>query len=479
MSSIEPSREEAAELERLFGRHLEVVCQRTTRALEACGYAGLLVHSGTPLLVFEDDRTYPFEAHAPFKVWVPLADAPDSYVWFEPGERPRLILNQPRDYWYKSAEVPRGYWVGHFNLAVAADAAAARAALPPDLGRAAYLGDETAAAAGWGPAAVNPRDLMRRLDFERAAKTPYELSCLRAANRLGARGHVAAQRTFEAGGSEFDIELAFLAACGLREQELPYNPIIALNEGGAVLHYQVLGRDPPRERYSLLIDAGAEFAGYASDITRTHAHQDGDFRALIGRMDAMQQRLAAGVRAGVDWRDVHLLAHAMTGELLREAGLIRCGAEEAVATGVTRVFLPHGIGHLLGLEVHDVGGFMKGPAGGDIPRPAGHPYLRLTRVLEPGFVVTMEPGIYFIPQLLEAARADDAHSRRIDWPRVAALAKFGGIRIEDDLAVTTSGCENLTRDAFRAAAALDCALCDQSEPAFNPVEPGGVGWDQV
>jgi Xaa-Pro dipeptidase len=113
------------------------------------------------------------------------------------------------------------------------------------------------------------------------------------------------------------------------------------------------------------------------------------------------------------------------------------------------VFLPHGIGHLLGLEVHDVGGFMRSPEDGDIPRPDGHPNLRLTRVLEEGFVVTMEPGIYFIEQLLDAARAD-ARGRHINWPRVAALAKFGGIRIEDDLAVTRDGCENLTREAFRS-----------------------------
>jgi Xaa-Pro dipeptidase len=116
---------------------------------------------------------------------------------------------------------------------------------------------------------------------------------------------------------------------------------------------------------------------------------------------------------------------------------------------VTRVFLPHGIGHLLGLEVHDVGGFMASADGGEIPRPEEHPYLRLTRVLEDGFVVTMEPGIYFIPQLLAAARAD-ARGPLINWSRVEALTPFGGIRIEDDLAVNPQGCENLTRDAFRS-----------------------------
>ncbi|MGH8322825.1 MAG: M24 family metallopeptidase, partial [Steroidobacteraceae bacterium] len=216
----------------------------------------------------------------------------------------------------------------------------------------------------------------------------------------------------------------------------------------AVLHYQLLEKRAPTERHSLLIDAGAEFAGYASDITRTHALRGGDFATLIERMDEMQQTLCAGLRAGVDWRDVHLRAHELTGRLLRETEITNCDADEAVATGVTSVFLPHGIGHLLGLEVHDAGGFMQTPDGGDIPRPEGHPFLRLTRVLQKGFVVTVEPGIYFIDQLLDAARAD-ARAGKINWPRIASLRKFGGIRIEDDVAITDTGCENLTRDAFR------------------------------
>ena len=375
------------QLARTFGPHLEQLCARTARALAACQYEALLVHSGALLEVFEDDRTYPYEAHAPFKVWAPLADAPDSFVWFRPGERPRLLVHQPRDYWYKAAASPSGYWVEHFDVRSVADRAAARQALPRDLGRTAYIGDR----------------------------------------------------------------LPELPACGQREQELPYNPIIALNEGGAVLHYQLLERRPPPARYSLLIDAGAEFAGYACDITRTHAAEEGDFANLIRRMDRMQQGLCAQVRAGVDWRDIQLAAHTATAEVLREADLILCGAQEAVERGVTRVFLPHGIGHLLGLEVHDVGGFMSAADGPDVPPPAAHRYLRLTRVLEPGFVVTMEPGIYFIDQLLDEARADERASR-INWARVGELSRYGGIRIEDDLAVEAGGAENLTRDAFRAIA---------------------------
>jgi len=432
-----------------FGAHLGTLCERTARALQTSGFTSLLVHAGSLLEIFQDDRTYPFEAHAPFKVWVPLQDAPDSFVWFEPGTRPRLIVHQPQDYWYQSAQTPQDYWVSHFDLRSAPDRAAARALLPHDLSGTAYIGDALPELASWGVGAVNPAALMRRLDYVRAVKTPYELLCLREANRLGALGHLAAARAFRAGGSEFEIELAFLKACGLREQELPYNPIIALNSGGAVLHYQVLQKRPPPERYSLLIDAGAEFAGYASDITRSYSAEDADFAALIARLDRMQQALCARVRAGVDWRDIHLLAHRLTAEVLREADLILCGVEEALEREVTSVFLPHGIGHLLGLEVHDVGGFWRSPEEGDIPRPAGHPYLRLTRTLEAGFVVTMEPGIYFIDQLLETARADQ-RAALINWSRVAQLGRFGGIRIEDDLAVQRGGCENLTRDAFAA-----------------------------
>ncbi len=330
--------------------------------------------------------------------------------------------------------------------------AAARAALPQDLSRVALIGESDPQIAAWGLAAQNPEKLLLALDFTRAVKTPYELSMLRRANRLGARGHIAAAAAFAAGASEYGIHQAFLSAIGLREQELPYNAIVAINEAGSVLHYQNLRREPPAAHHSLLIDAGAQWQGYASDITRTvaagsDAGPGAQFAALIAAMDRAQQGLCAQVRAGVEWSAIHLAAHRAVAAVLREADLIDCGADEAVASGLSGVFMPHGIGHLLGLQVHDVGGLQRSAAGGEIARPAGHPYLRLTRRLEPGFVVTMEPGLYFIDQLLGQARADE-RGTHINWPRVEQLRRFGGIRIEDDLAVTASGCENLTRDAF-------------------------------
>lgn len=438
-------------LDALFPAHLDATSARWARALEATGHAAVLVAAGTPRTIFRDDQAVPFRVNALFACWVPLTEAPGSFVYFAPGRRPLLIVHSPRDYWHSAAAPPQGWWTRHFDVVVAGSGGEIRAALPRDLSRVAWLGEPTREITAWGVGAVNPEHLLERLDFDRAAKSPYELECLRIASRLGARGHVAGEQAWRAGGGEFDVALAFMRACGLREQELPYNPIVATNESAAVLHYQLLGRTAPVPRRSLLIDAGAQFAGYASDITRTHAWDDAEFAALVERMDAMQRVLCDTVRAGIDWRDVHLAAHLALGAVLQEAGIVRCGAEQAVTAGVTSAFMPHGIGHLLGLQVHDVGGTQAGPEGGEIPRPPGHPWLRLTRRLQPGYVVTMEPGLYFIDLLLDQARAD-ARAALIDWTAVDRLKPFGGIRVEDDLAVTADGCENLTRDAFRAEA---------------------------
>ncbi|MBS0365184.1 MAG: Xaa-Pro dipeptidase [Proteobacteria bacterium] len=435
-------------LQSAFAPHLRALCERTSVALAAGGYTGLLVSAGTAPLLFADDRTAPYVPNPHFRAWVPLANAPGSFLWFEPGAKPRLLIHSPDDYWHRSPGIPDSYWSPEFDIHVAADPAAIRALLPSDLSRAAYLGEGFSFLTALGPGAVNPPALLRRLDYARAAKSPYELLCLRQASRLGALAHRAAERAFSQGHSELQIELAFLAACGQREQDLPYNPIIALNGAGAVLHYQHLDPLPPQIHRSLLIDAGCSFAGYPSDITRTFSAHEDDFAALVRAMDAMQQRLCARVRPGLDWRELHLDAHRETAGVLHQAGIVRCGEDEAVASGVTAVFFPHGVGHLLGVTVHDAGGWLRGPEGGQIPPPDGHPNLRLTRVLEENFVVTMEPGLYFIESLLAAARGD-ARGRRIDWARVEQFAPCGGIRIEDDLAVTVRGCENLTRDAFR------------------------------
>jgi Xaa-Pro dipeptidase len=313
--------------------------------------------------------------------------------------------------------------------------------------RVAFLGEWQPAFTGWGFAEVNPSALLHQLHYDRAVKTPYELECMRRASDLAVRGHVAARDAFVAGASEFETHLAYCGAVGQRDEDLPYGNIIAFNESAAVLHYQHLDRHAGGPRRSFLIDAGAQFRGYAADITRTYAAEDGEFASLVTGMDALQLRLCAAVTNGTDYRDIHLLAHREIAGLMRDAGIVGCGPDEALATGVSSVFFPHGIGHLLGLQVHDVAGLAGDPSGAEIPRPAGHPFLRLTRQLEPGFVVTIEPGLYFIDLLLDAARAG-GHGGRINWDAVERLRPYGGIRVEDDVVCTSGAPENLTRNAF-------------------------------
>jgi Xaa-Pro dipeptidase len=430
---------------------VRALCARTDEALRHCGYDALLLHAGVPAVAFVDDYHLPFKVHAPFKAWAPLPRAPDSFIYYAVGQQPMLVLHQPADYWEKPPARPDTYWSPHFDVRVSTDRKSARALLPQDLTRTAFVGTAFPELVDFGVGAVNPEHLMHRLDYARAAKSEYEVACLRAASHSGARGHLAAARAFAAGATEFEIELAFLAACGLREQELPYNPIIALNEGGAVLHYQLLERAKPAAHHSLLIDAGTEFAGYASDITRTYSYRDAEFAALVGRFDRLQQELCAKVRAGLDWRDFQDAAFVAIAQFLREADVIKCSSAEAIDTGIVAVFYPHGIGHLLGLQVHDVGGTQGSAEGAQIARPARHPFLRLTRKLEAGFVVTVEPGVYFIEQLLAQARAD-SRAAQINWSRVEALKKFGGIRIEDNVVALAGGNENMTRAAFASAA---------------------------
>ena len=437
----------SAACDALYPAHLETLATRASAALAAEGFDALIVHAGFARNTFQDDQAYPYRVNPHFNWWLPLADAPDSLLYVRPGRRPLLIFHSADDYWHKPPALPDAGWLQHVDVVQVSTAAGARAALPAQLGNTAFIGERYPRIEDLGAVDINPDGLLLRLQEHRVRKTPYEQQCQREANVAGVRGHVAAAAAFAAGASEYQIHMAFLSASGQREIELPYQSIVAVNENAASLHYQSLQRAPASPQRSLLIDAGAGFRGYASDITRSYASAPGDFAVLITRMDELQQSLAAAVRPGIDWRDLHMTAHQLVAELLREAEIICIDADEAVHNGLSGVFLPHGLGHLLGLQVHDVAGFRADPTAAPLAAPAGHENLRLTRVLETDFVVTMEPGIYFIDTLLQQALAG-RHAESIDWLRVADLRRYGGIRIEDDLVVTSTGHENLTRGAF-------------------------------
>lgn len=430
----------------LYANHLQQIKQRTERALKANGFDRVLIASGVEKFTFFDDRPYPFCANPHFKSWLPLQRHPHCWIAYTPGTRPKLVYFLPDDYWHLPPAAPAGEWTEHFDIVIinTPEQAAAHLAGP---GRAAIIGEADAALAGFEP--NNPHGVIDYLHYHRAFKTPYEIALMRAASARAVRGHLAAHAAFLERQSELDIHRRYLAATAHSDLDLPYGNIVALNEHGATLHYQYQQAQAPQHSRSLLIDAGASEGGYAADITRTWAAERGAFADLIDAVDAAQRELVAGVRAGVDYRELHLQAHTRLAAILRSEGIVDMSAEGQVETGISRAFFPHGLGHLLGLQVHDVAGFAASETGGTLSKPEGHPYLRLTRTLQPGMVVTIEPGIYFIDTLLSQLK-QGAHASAVQWDHIEQLRPYGGIRIEDDVLCTDGAPENFTRDAFAA-----------------------------
>lgn len=436
-----------AELGELYPAHIEAIKARHDRALEKAGAGHAVIFSGAPKLVFLDDAYYPFKANPHFVGWLPLTTTPFCYLIHTPGEVPVLVYYQEKDYWHTPPADPQGYWTDHFDIRVVHTVDDVARHLPQTRDKCILVGDIGDEAHAFKIERINPASAINILHYARSEKTGYELACMRAASRRAVKGHRAAEEGFRAGKSEYEIHLAYCQAAKHTENELPYGNIIALNEHSAIMHYQHQARESPARTRSFLIDAGANVHGYASDITRSYSFEDSEFREFIDRLDALQLDLVNEVKAGVDFKDLHLLTHRKIAELLVTAGLASGSIESLIENDVTTAFFPTGLGHLLGIQVHDVGGFMEDESGNTIDRPSGHPWLRLTRTLEVDQVLTVEPGCYVIDMLLENLEgtpgAAMVNRDKVDW-----LRPFGGARIEDNVRVLADGCENFTRAAF-------------------------------
>lgn len=413
-------------------------------ALEATGFDGLIVFAGALQVPPRDDVEYPFRVEPYFAAWAPLSELPGAALILRPGARPVLLYPRLEDFWHAPAAEPEGYWTESFDVRWIRGERELLTAIGALRGRYAAIGGR--AGAFDSVAAHDDAALLRRLDFDRARKTAYEIACLARANALAAVGHRAAAEAYRAPISEFELHQCYCSAIRRRESELPYPNIVAQNRNAAILHYQHLDRAAPRQRHSFLIDAGARFAGYAADVTRSYGAAPGRFRELIDAMDGLQQRLCSEVRSGVDFVALNERAHHLLASVLEEHRLVGCAAAEAYDAGLTRAFLPHGLGHLIGLQVHDAGGQQQTAQGDRREPPEQHPFLRLTRTLETGFALTIEPGLYFIPSLLEGL--DQRQRRCLKLDAIEELLPCGGVRIEDNLIVESGSSRNLTREAF-------------------------------
>ncbi len=173
-------------------------------------------------------------------------------------------------------------------------------------------------------------------------------------------------------------------------------------------------------------------------------------RGLVGAVDQAQQELISTICDGYDYVELHQVMRNKLASILSRFNIVYLDADGQLDTGIINTFFPHGLGHLLGLQVHDIGGFQQSLSGTVKAAPEHSPALRLTRTLASDMVITIEPGLYFIESLL-ADLAKSENSQYINWSLVDELRPYGGIRIEDNVLVTATGRENFTRDAFAKA----------------------------
>jgi Xaa-Pro aminopeptidase len=273
----------------------------------------------------------------------------------------------------------------------------------------------------------------------RRPKDDVELARMRAAAEVTRAGFAELVGLIAPGRSERELQVA-LEAAFLRSggDFLAFESIVAAGVHAAVLHFSPTAREL-RDGDLLLVDAGAEYRGYASDVTRTYpagAAFSAEQALVHDTVRRAGETAIAACRPGVAWHDVHRAAALVVAEGLVELGVLRGSPETLVESGAATLFFPHGVGHMVGLGVRDTGA-----ASDDANEPvAGLPPLRVDIPLQRRHAWTVEPGIYFVPALLarERGRGD------VDWQRVDEFQGFGGVRLEQNVLISGDGCEVLT-----------------------------------
>jgi Xaa-Pro aminopeptidase len=282
---------------------------------------------------------------------------------------------------------------------------------------------------------------------------------LRQAASISIQAHTAGMAATRTAKTEAEVRAAIEAVMFAHNVTLAYTSIVTIQ--GEVLHnndyHQAL-----RSGDLLLVDAGAETAtGWAADITRTwpvsgkfSATQKAIYEIVLAAHDAC----IAAMQPGVEYQQIHFLAAQVLAEGLVELGILRGDPENLVEQDAHALFFPHGIGHLLGLDVHDMedlgdlAGYAEGRKRSD---RFGLGYLRLNRPLQAGMVVTIEPGFYQVPAILQNSEQRSRYAKQVNWDRLTEFADVRGIRIEDDVLITATGTEVLTAALPTAAETLE------------------------
>lgn len=414
--------------------------RRRQAVAESLGDQAVVIGAGEPVPIpGRGDRTYPFRAHSEY-FYLTDRERPGSVLAYDPGDgwtdfvrpvsREELLWEGvPADGQLGVALDELGTWLDR------------RTARPV-----ANLG---APVPGVGPArdpgASDPTaELRRALNHVRRQKDPVELERMRAAERATAAGFASIVPLLQTGRTERDIQIELEAEFFRRGADsLAFDTIVASGANSAVLHFPPTAK-PLSDGELVLIDAGGEVRGYASDVTRTYP-VSGSFTteqaALHDLVDRAGQAATRRCAAGTEFRELHRTAALVIAEGLVDFGLLSGEPESLVQSGAVTLFFPHGVGHMVGLGVRDAGEVLPGRE----PEP-GLPRLRADLPLLAGHVVTIEPGLYFVPALLADPDTRARLRDQVNWERADALSVFGGIRIENNVLVTEDGHEVLTSD---------------------------------
>ncbi len=439
-----------SDLKTLYKNHIKLVIQSANKALSELNYHGLILGSGKEHFYFEDDMPAPFKTNPHFAHWCP-AKGPNHFIKYIIGEKPKLIYFSPSDFWHIHEEFNDPFWADSFDVARAESAQKAWQMLG-DTQKMVFLGEDTKYAIA-SEIKVNCAFLTARLNWYRRQKSAYEVHCIQKANQKASIAHKAAHNEFLNGGSEYDIHLAYLQAIEETDADLPYTGIVGLNKNAAILHYH--RREKIKNGNVLLIDSGASYLHYSADITRTYCTDKcpKSFRELLASVESLQQELCSDVNVNAFFPDLHYKCHQLTLQALQNCGVVKSvqsgDFDRLVDEGFTKTFLPHGLGHMIGVQVHDIGGKQLDEQGNPAPKlekQTVYQSLRYLGSLEENNVVTIEPGIYFIPMLLDKLKTHAEHSKLIDWKLVEELLPYGGIRIEDEVCPTATGAYNITRE---------------------------------
>ncbi|KAL8463977.1 hypothetical protein ACS0TY_033787 [Phlomoides rotata] len=284
----------------------------------------------------------------------------------------------------------------------------------------------------------------------RVLKSAYELALIQFANDISSEAHVEVMRKTKVGMKEYQLESLFLhhtymyGGC----RHCSYTCVCATGDNSSVLHYghAAAPNDKTLDDGDMaLLDMGAEYHFYGSDITcsfpvngRFTHDQSLVYNAVLHAHNAV----IASMRPGVSWVNMHKLAERTILESLKERELLFGDVDAMVHERLGAIFMPHGLGHLLGIDTHDPGGYLKGA---ERPKEPGLKSLRTSRELLEGMVITVEPGCYFIDALLLPAMENTQTSKYFNHEQISRFRSFGGVRIESDVYVTKEGCVNMTK----------------------------------